>query len=134
VYREFPFQLKRKSEFDDYILEDEEFVNPTALQNLINEEGINEYGTLKYDEDDSIFMDKNNFQYTKLKDIQNMDWAETSVEIGSDYAKNMNFISALQCFDSAIELDPFNTNAYKGKGATLMNQVSLIIKFTRALL
>ena len=74
-----------------------------------------------------IYDSRNNFNYEKLRDMQNLDWAEDSLYQGLQYEKGekndlgvaQDFNKALEFYDNAIELDPLNKEAFQAKGLLL---------------
>lgn len=120
-YLERKFKLKNSSPIDEFIALDSQLKTYNALDTLVNELGISEFATLKYKEDKMIFQSNLNFDYTKLRDMQNMDWAEESIKYGLELkAHGANPKDLLKYYESAIELDALNNTAHILKGDTLM--------------
>lgn len=49
-------------------------------------------------------------------------WAEESVRRGIDFAKRGDYVTAIKCYEQALELDPRHADAFVAKGAALANQ------------
>jgi len=118
---EAKFKLKNSSVLDKFVALDNQVRTYNVLETLISELGISEFATLKYKEDKMIFQSNLNFDYTKLRDMQNMDWAEESIRYGEELkAQGKTPEEVLQYYESAIDLDALNATAYVLKGDVLV--------------
>ena len=119
------FKLRNMSTVDRYIVYDPLVRNYNALETLINELGISEFATLHYENDNMIFQSNLNFDYTKLRDMQNIDWAEESIKLGEKTHEQGGALqTVLKYYESAIGLDPLNKTAHVLKADTLMEMVT----------
>lgn len=115
------FRLENSSVLDRFIALDGNVRTYNVLDTLVNELGISEFATLKYAGDGMVFQSNVNFDYTKLRDMQNMDWAEESIRYGDELkAQGKPPEEILKYYESAIDLDGLNTTAYILKGDILM--------------
>ena len=115
------FQLKNTSPVDEFIALDEQVRAYNELETLVNELGISEFATLKYKEDKMIYQSNLNFDYTKLRDMQNMDWAEESIKYGDELkGQGARPEEILKYYESAIDLDALNQTAHVLKGDILV--------------
>ena len=120
------FKLQNFSAVDRYIVLDEQSRSYNALETLISELGVSEFATLKYAEDKMIYQSNINFDYTKLRDMQNIDWAEESIKYGETLkAQGAQPEAVLKYYESAIGLDPLNKAAYIFKGDALIKMNKL---------
>ena len=55
----------------------------------------------------------------KLREAQNLDWAEDAIAQGLEHEQNSNFERALEFYVNAVELDPLNKQALQLKGLLL---------------
>eukprot|EP00826_Nyctotherus_ovalis_P058024 TRINITY_DN7952_c0_g1_i2.p2 TRINITY_DN7952_c0_g1~~TRINITY_DN7952_c0_g1_i2.p2 ORF type:complete len:246 (+),score=71.24 TRINITY_DN7952_c0_g1_i2:624-1361(+) len=115
------FHLKNSSALDHFVALDGNVRTYNVLETLINELGISEFATLKYGEDKMVFQSNVNFDYTKLRDMQNMDWAEESIRYGEELkVQGKPPEEILKYYESAIDLDGLNATAHILKGDILM--------------
>jgi len=109
------------SNIDKFIALDEQVRSYNSLETLINQLGISEFATLKYKDDKMIYQSNINFDYARLRDMQNMDWAEESVKYGQVMRERGEKPEAvLKYYESALELDALNKAAHILRGDTLV--------------
>lgn len=115
VIQESMFKQSNKNDVDNFIVVDEDFNNSFALRTLVNSIGISQYATLLLN-DYSMYQNNKKFSYYVLRRTQNMDWSDHSFRAGKQCFEQKQFDKAITCFDSAIETDSFNTQAYYYRG------------------
>lgn len=123
IKMESKFSMDDPSELDRWIIEDEKFNLINGLEDLINETGISDFATLNYNTDKLIYQSNLSFDFSLLRDLQNLDWAEESLEYAKRYMNRGDKESAIQYLTTAIELDPLNKNAMSEKAKILFSQV-----------
>ncbi|KYR02386.1 hypothetical protein DLAC_01225 [Tieghemostelium lacteum] len=101
----------------DVLSRQRQFINPWSVNLMANNLGLNQldsfipYKKLPYSE----------FNYKKLRDYQNYEWAQESVIEGIRKAKNGKFEEAIKIYIDALDVDPRNRDAYVALGAAYAN-------------
>ena len=93
-----------------------------GLEQMISQSGINPYSTLNYKKDSLVHNytgGECGFSFMKLREAQNLDWAEDAIAQGLEHEQNSNFERALEFYVNAVELDPLNKQALQLKGLLL---------------
>ncbi len=122
------FRMGNMAPLDRYIAMDPQVRNYNALDTLISELGISEFATLKYKDDRMIYQSNLNFDYAKLRDVQNIDWAEENIKLGEKMAsKGGPPEDVLKYYESAIGLDPLNKAGYVMRADLFRNVVHMYL-------
>ncbi|CDW82796.1 tpr repeat protein [Stylonychia lemnae] len=91
-----------------------------VVDQLINQIGLNQYGTMLQRQDNIIYdFSVDNFNPNKLRDMQNLDWAEDSIYQGLQCEQVEDFDKALEYYNYAIDLDPLSKDGHQAKGILL---------------
>ena len=97
-----------------------------TLSQLISQAGLNQYATMNSSNDILVHnfpSGESDFNASKLRDMQNLDWSEDSVLQGLNYEKGFldpqtgleispDPLKALDFYTNAVELDPLNKQAF----------------------
>eukprot|EP00347_Sterkiella_histriomuscorum_P017412 403349474 len=91
-----------------------------SLQEMVDSFGMNPYSTVRSEQNQNLFdFQADEFNFQKLRDAQNLDWAEDSIYQGLQSEQNEDFDKALDFYNYAIDLDPLSKDAFQAKGILL---------------
>ncbi|TPX33032.1 hypothetical protein SmJEL517_g04022 [Synchytrium microbalum] len=95
--------------------------NPAMLELWTQDSGIDDDSVLvPYVKDSTEII--GNVNYISLRGIQNRQWAQETVKMGVNFARESDYKNAMKAYDRALEIDSECTEALVARGAGFANQ------------